>query len=362
MNKPARRRGAAKSRRRVFTLTALTLGLLALGLLLIIALVLSPRAVDTIAQVIKPRTEVNAIPLNCRLLRDGHRRRDAISCDFVYRHAGQVYERPAVVWFSKSPFASPARLDAMLTRAADRADSVWIDERRPGSPRVRDGRWLMPPTLWLWLGAGWIALVFVVLKAQTSASVHRRGDYRRDRAHDQLVPLNRSPAQRQRRYALLLGALALYTLAITAINVSQKLENDVQMLGMRSLTPVTATLQDCGLRYIGTTRGGHHQVRCNGLYRYDGVTYLRQADALNLALPTRRATRETFVDELQGAQVTAYVDPRHPGYARMPLNDDWLLPLSWSLLTILIALAALPLVPWWLVCAWRHWAAARRLT
>nr|WP_253206851.1 DUF3592 domain-containing protein [Verticiella sp. GG226] len=183
--------------------------------------------------------------------------------------------------------------------------------------------------------------------------MHRRSDYVLDPATDRLVPIPGRRRPRPHARGILLCVFAGVTLYACAYGISNRVGNAAIMIGMGGMQPTPATLTDCQSRYVGQ-RKGTHQIECVVRYTVDGVPYRGHTDAMDFRWFPTRERRETLLATLEGTAVTAYVHPMHPSYARAFASQDWLVPWTWGLFTLMQWLCLLVAFPWMVVCGVQH--------
>jgi len=316
-----------------------------LAVALLIAVFVSPRFVQLVAKLDGETHAVSAQSLGCSLVREGQRWRDAVSCRFAYAWEGRAHEADVVVWYSDNPWATLAGLERALAReSVTGTHTLHVNPRFPDRPTSPDARWVSVPPLWLSLALIWLALLALVTCYGSGVRAHRREDYRLDPVTDRLVPVPGRHQPRAWRDGVLICTFAGVTFYACAFGVSNRVSNASIMLGMGGLKRTPATLTDCQSRYVGQRRGVHH-IECAVQYQAAGATQVGQAEALEFRwLPTEER-RERRIQSLEGTAVTAYVHPDRPTYARAFLSEDWFLPFTWGIFTLMQWLCLLVAVP-----------------
>ncbi|WP_442681226.1 DUF3592 domain-containing protein [Sphingomonas sp. ASY06-1R] len=313
------------------------------GPVVFLCLILSPKFAESVPFGTDDAVTVPASIASCTPRRNGTRKRSEVVCRFIYAVGGKRYAAEDVAWSRNDPFLTSARLDRVLadfrTHPARRAR---VSRDDPADAALMDERWVTPPPLWLCLLGLFILMAIAIVRLDPSDIPYRRADLAPDPATGYLEPINHHRRNLVRRRLAGQGLAALVAGGICLFGISNQPANVVAQLGMTSLRPVPARLVDCEHRYYRAGRTGHDQLNCDFRYRIGGRLYRGSAEAVRFGLIPTAARMDAEVARLQTQpQVTAYVDPRHPGYAWAFLRNDIFLPFSWGLFELQLCLLVL---------------------
>jgi hypothetical protein len=313
------------------------------GPVVFLSLVLSPRLAETMSVATEDLVPVDAQVTSCIPQRNGRRARTEIVCRFDYAYEGTQHNTESTAWSRDDPFLTSTGLtQALAQQSASTTRTAYLRSRTPEEAELADPRWVTVPPLWLWLLALFAASAVLIVRADPSDLPHRRVDLALDPATGHLVPINHHRRDRIRRRLVVQGLAALLAGGICLYGLSNQPANLVAKSAMRALQPVSAQLVDCGHRYRRAGRSGHDSLDCDFVYAVAGQTYRGKAESLRFGLFPTDARMDAKVAALQAAPaVTAYVDPRYPGFAWAFLSEDVFIPFTWGLFELQLVLLML---------------------
>lgn len=287
--------------------------------------------------------------LACEPRRNGISHTSEIRCRFRYHVDGQVLESEGRAWDSQSPFLSSRGLQQVLDAQQARPQrTAYVHPHRPSDVALADPRWLAMPPLWVALLVVFVGLATAIVRLDPAGLPWRRADLARDPETGHLEPLNGHRTDRVRRRIVLQMAAALAIIGVCLFGLSNQPANLAAMAALGDLQAVPAQRVECAHHRRGGYRG-HDQIECGFDYGVGGQLFRGQAESLNFRYFPTRARLDAEVARLSpGAAITAYVDPRHPGYAWAFISTDAFVKFTWGLfeleLGLLIAVGAVFLV------------------
>lgn len=313
------------------------------GPVVFVCLMVSPKLVETLSIAMDNLVPVDAQVTSCTPHRNGRRAQTEIVCRFDYVHEGKQYTAESAAWRRDDPFLSSSGLAHVLAQqSALTTRTAYLRPRDPAAAMLTDPRWVTAPPLWLVLLAVFAASAFLIVRMDPSGLPHRRADLVPDPATGKLISISHQRRSRIRRRLLVQGLAALVAGGICVFGLSNRPANLVAKSAMRALQPVPAQLVDCGHRYIRAGRTGHDSLACDFVYTVAGQSYRGVAESLRFGLFPTNARMDAEVAALQAAPaVTAYVDPRYPGFAWAFISERVFITFTWGLFELQLVLIAL---------------------
>jgi hypothetical protein len=320
--------------------------LAAAGPIVFICLIVSPRIAETVSMWVEDAVLVQARVTSCTPHRDGRRHQSEILCSFAYAYGGGTYVGRSAGWVGSDPFLTSGGLERVLARQS--AMTTRPASLRPSDPSdavLLDQRWVTMPPLWLLLLILFVAMVIAMVRLDPSDSPYRRVDLEPDRSTRELVPINHNSRDRVRRRLAAQGLAALVTGGMCLFGISNQPANIVAKLGMTALQATPARLVDCAHRYYRSGRSGHDQLDCDVVYEVDGRAYRGEAESLHFGLiPTNARMDAEVARSRSQANVTAFVDRRHPGYAWSFISEHAFAPFTWGIFELELGFLVLVMV------------------
>lgn len=313
------------------------------GPVVFVCLMVSPKLVETLSVATENLVPVDAQVTSCTPWRDGRRAQTEIVCRFNYFLGGTQHTAEKTAWSRDDPFLTSSGLaQALAHQSAMTARTAYVRSRTPEAARLADPRWVTVPPLWLVLLALFAASAFLIVRMDPSDLPHRRADLVVDPVTGKLVSISHQRRSRIRRRLVVQGLAALVAGGICIFGLSNQPANLIAKSAMRALQPVPAQLVDCGHRYIRAGRTGHDGLECDFVYAFEGQTHRGVAESLRFGLFPTNARMDAEVAALQAAPaVTAYVDPRYPGFAWAFISEHVFIPFTWGLFELQLVLIAL---------------------
>lgn len=315
-----------------------------LGFFLAIGLTVSPAFGDLFTRLFENTVPVTAQLLACEPRRNGIGHSSEIRCRFRYSVDGQVLESEGRAWDSRSPFLTSRGLQQALdAQRAQPQRTAHVRTRQPSDVALDDPRWLAVPPLWVALLAVFIGLMALIVRLDPAGLPWRRADLAPDPETGHLEPVNHHHADRVRRRLVGQALAALGVVGLCLFGLSNQPANLVAKAAMTGLQAVPAQRVDCAHHRRGGTRG-HDQIECGFDYVVAGQLFRGQAESLDFRYFPRRARLDAEVARLNagattpGAAMTAYVDPRHPGYAWGFIRTDHFVKFTWGLFELQLGL------------------------
>jgi hypothetical protein len=313
------------------------------GPVVFVCLMVSPRLVETLSVAMEDLVPVDAQVMSCAPQRNGHRAQTEIVCRFNYVYEGTQHIAESAAWSRDDPFLTSSGLaQALAQQSALTTRTAYLRPRDPTSARLTDPRWVTVPPLWLVLLGVFAASAFLIIRVDPSNLPHRRADLVLDPATGKLISIAPQRRSRVRRRLVVQGLAALVAGGICVFGLSNQATNIVAKSAMRALQPIPAQLVDCGHRYIRAGRTGHDSLECDFIYAFAGQTHRGVAESLRFGLFPTNVRMDAEVATLQAAPaVTAYVDPRYPGFAWAFISGHMFIPFTWGLFELQLVLIAL---------------------
>lgn len=315
------------------------------GLLAFVALTISPLALDRLNTIFDDTARVDARLASCELVRDGRRHEHAIWCEAQYVFEDQAHRERVRTWRSQSPFATRASLHRELAeQSAQPARTALVLKNAPSNAMIPDSRWMAAPALWVYLLALWLAAFGMAVYSHPGHIVYKRDDLRLDPDTGELIAQNNTYRNSARRRALTWIGIVLAAMFVCLYGLSNRLANDLSMIGFSALRPVPAQLATCEHQYYGT-RKGHHQINCTLQYSVNGQSFTRHAESIDFRSFPTDARMDAEVARLQGKDVQAYIDPTYPGYAWGFISTEWFVKYSWGIFELMLLVILVCVLP-----------------
>lgn len=321
-----------------------------LGIFCFVALTLSPRFGEQLDRWFVNTVRVNATVHSCELIRDGRYQEHAVRCDFSYAYNGKAYTSEGHVWTSESPLATPASLARVLAQQSGMTSrTAVLRPRTPENARIVDERRLAMPGAWAWFFPLVIGLFGLAIYLEPATTIYKRADLVRDPVSGQMMEINGERRKRSRRLAMLWIFATVVAMLGCIYGLSHRVANTVSLLGFSGLQKVPAQLTDCQHHFHGSSKG-HDEIECDFRYQFNGQAFQRHAEAIDFRLFPTDSRMDAEIQSLnQKKEITAQVDPGHPGYAIAFISNDWVVSYSWGLVELIYGILLLVVLPIMLV-------------
>jgi hypothetical protein len=334
-----------------------------LGMFCFAALLVSPWFGEKLDLLLSNTIRVHATVQSCELIRDGRQREHAVRCRFSYAYQGRTYTSEGNTWTSESPLATPASLDRVLTQQSSiTSRTATLRPRAPENARIVDERWLTTPAPWVWFYPLVIGLFGLAIYLEPATTVYKRADLRRDPVSGQMMEINGERRRRSRRLSVLWICATLITMFGCIYGLSNRVANAISLAGFSGLQKIPAQLTDCQHHFHGSSKG-NDRIECDFRYSFHGQDFQRQAETIDFRLFPTNSRMDAEIQSLnQGKEVTAHVDPSHPGYAIAFISNDWIVSYAWGLAELVFGILLLAVLPGMLIYFVRSIMADGRLT